>query len=149
MGRQLCRSKRNRVIAGVCGGFSEYFNIDPTIIRIICFIICLTGTGIFAYIAAVIIMPDERNVSNASGKWNTGAENKTDSFVNDIEAEKNEWDQPVKYNSEKNRLVMGAILVGLGIIFLGKQIMPWFDLKYMIPLLLIGIGGFIIYKGRR
>jgi phage shock protein C len=149
MGRQLCRSKRNRVIAGVCGGFSEYFSIDATIIRIICFIICLTGTGIFAYIAAVLIMPDERKVYTPGSEWDTSTETKTDSFVNDIETDKNEWDQPVKYNSDKNRLVMGAILVGLGIIFLGKQIMPWFDLKYMIPLLLIGIGGFIIYKGRR
>lgn len=149
MGRQLCRSKTNRVVAGVCGGFSEYFNIDPTIIRIICFIICLTGTGIFAYIAAVIIMPDERKITNGCCEFKTEAEKETDSFINDIEKEKNEWDQPVKYNSEKNRLVMGAILVGLGILFLGKQIAPWFDLKYMIPLLLIGIGGFIIYRGRR
>jgi hypothetical protein len=39
--------------------------------------------------------------------------------------------------------------VGLGVLFLGKQIMPGlFDLKYMIPLLLIVIGGVIVFKGR-
>jgi len=149
MDRQLHRSKRDRVIAGVCGGFAEYFHIDPTIIRIICFIICLTGTGIFAYIVAVIIMPDERNASFQGSECSNSSNKDTENFVNDVEAEKDKWDQPVKYNSEKNRLVMGAILVGLGILFLGKQLMPWFDLKYLIPVLLIGIGGFIIYKGRR
>jgi phage shock protein C len=153
MDRQLHRSKTNRVISGVCGGFAEYFSIDPTIIRIICIIISLSGTGILAYIVAAIIMPDERKASYTGSDWKPNADtwrtNTGKSAENDIEDEKDNWDQPVKYNSEKNRLVMGAILVGLGVLFLGKQIMPWFDLKYLIPMLLIGVGGFIIYKGRR
>lgn len=148
MSRQLYRPKRNRVIAGVCAGFAEYFGIDPTIIRIITIIIALSGTGILAYIVAAVIMPDESNVSAASGDWGSGEDKNTEDFIRDQEKQRNEWDQPVKYNSEKNRLVMGAILVGLGIMFLGKQLLPWFDLKYFIPLLLIGIGGVIIFKGR-
>lgn len=139
------------MIAGVCSGFAEYFAIDPTIIRIITIIITLAGMGFFAYIIAAIIMPSEEEAARRNGEWGTGAGSTTatDDFIREHEKEKNEWDQPVKYNSERNRLVMGAILVGLGILFLGKQFFSWFDLKLFIPLLLIGIGGVIIFKGRR
>ena len=44
---------------GVCGGFAEYLNIDPTIIRLIWAILILAvGTGVLAYIVAAIVMPE-------------------------------------------------------------------------------------------
>lgn len=61
-----------------------------------------------------------------------------------------EWDRPPKYNSEKNKFVFGAILVGLGVLILAKQFIPvLFNLKYLVPILLIGVGGIIVYKGRK
>jgi len=58
--KRLLRSKKNRVIAGVCGGIGEYFNVDPTIIRLIWVILTLVsmGAGILAYIIAWIIIPE-------------------------------------------------------------------------------------------
>ncbi len=57
--KRLYKSHTNRVICGVCGGIGEYFNIDPTIIRLIwILLICCAGTGFLAYIIAAIIMPD-------------------------------------------------------------------------------------------
>ena len=47
-----------KMLAGVCGGFAEYFGIDPTIIRLVWVILSLVaGCGILAYIIAIIIMP--------------------------------------------------------------------------------------------
>ena len=149
MSKQLYRPRRSRVIAGVCSGFAEYFDIDVTIIRIITIIIALSGTGILAYVIAAVIMPNEESVSAGSESWKSETERSNEDFVHQQEKERNEWSQPVKYNTEKNRFVMGVILVGLGFLFLLKQFMPHFDLKYLVPLLLIGIGGFIIFKGRR
>ena len=57
--KKLVRSKNNRMICGVCGGIGEYLNVDPTIIRLLAVILGFSGTGIFAYIVAAIIMPDE------------------------------------------------------------------------------------------
>lgn len=148
---RLYRSKSNRVIAGVCGGFAEYFRIDPTIIRIIWILISLSGTGILAYIIAAIIMPDEEKVVGDRSGWNEGPKTEADSFTSSFESdrEKDAWEQSPKYNSERNRFVLGAILVGLGILFLGNQIIPrLFELKYLVPILLIGIGGFIVFRGR-
>ena len=58
--KKLYRSKKNRVIAGVCGGIGEYFNVDPTLIRLLWIIfLLLAGSGIIAYIIAWIIIPEE------------------------------------------------------------------------------------------
>lgn len=48
------------MLAGVCGGIAEYFNIDPTVIRLawVLFSLC-GGSGVLAYIIAAIIIPKE------------------------------------------------------------------------------------------
>ena len=56
--KRLYRS-RNRMICGVCGGVAEYFNIDPTLIRLGMVLVACTGTGILAYFIAAIIIPDQ------------------------------------------------------------------------------------------
>ena len=58
MGKQLYKSATNRKICGVCGGIGEYFNIDPTLVRVAWAILACTGTGIIAYLACAIIIPD-------------------------------------------------------------------------------------------
>ena len=59
--KRLFRSETNRKICGVCGGSGEYFNIDPTVIRLIWVLASLAscGTGLLAYIIAAVVMPDK------------------------------------------------------------------------------------------
>ncbi len=58
--KKLYRSKTNQVITGVCGGIADYFEIDPTIVRIGFLLLSLTfGSGVLAYIVASIVMPRE------------------------------------------------------------------------------------------
>ena len=49
------------LLAGVCGGFAEYFGVDPTIVRLIYVVLCFMsfGTGLLLYIVLAIIMPNE------------------------------------------------------------------------------------------
>ena len=57
-GKKLYKSDTNRMICGVCGGVGEYFNIDPTIVRLLFVFFGLTAAaGIIAYIIAAIIIP--------------------------------------------------------------------------------------------
>ena len=59
-GKRLYRSKQDRMICGVCGGIANYFNIDPTLVRLAFVLIAMgAGSGILAYIIAAIIIPDE------------------------------------------------------------------------------------------
>ena len=57
--KKLYKSKNNRTISGVCGGLGEYFNIDPTLVRLACVALCIfAGGGLLAYIVALIIIPE-------------------------------------------------------------------------------------------
>lgn len=59
--RKLYRSKKDKMIGGVCGGIAEYLGIDPTIIRLIwAFTAFFWGAGIILYILAWIIIPEEK-----------------------------------------------------------------------------------------
>ncbi len=58
--RKLLRPRLGRKVAGVCLGFSEYFDIDVTLVRLVWLITaCMTGVGFFGYVIAWIVMPEE------------------------------------------------------------------------------------------
>ena len=64
MSKKLYRSRKDRKISGVCAGIAEYFDIDPTIVRLgwIMAVFCLGG-GIVAYIIAALVMPEAREAA--------------------------------------------------------------------------------------
>ena len=48
----------NKMLAGVCAGIAEYFNIDPTLVRLGWVLFCiLGGSGILAYIICALVIP--------------------------------------------------------------------------------------------
>jgi phage shock protein C len=58
MGRKLYLSDTNKKIGGVCGGIGEYFNVDPTIIRLAWVILIFVwGAGLLGYFIAWAIIP--------------------------------------------------------------------------------------------
>jgi phage shock protein PspC (stress-responsive transcriptional regulator) len=61
MNKRLYRSKTDKKIAGVCGGLAQYFNIDPTIVRIGFVILLLPGglPGFVPYVIMWTIVPEE------------------------------------------------------------------------------------------
>ncbi len=60
MEKKLYLSSKDKKLAGVCGGFAEYFGIDSTLVRIgyIALILC-GGTGILLYIICALVIPNE------------------------------------------------------------------------------------------
>jgi len=59
--KRLYRSKKNRILGGVCGGIAEYLDVDPTIIRLLWIIgSLLWGMGIIAYLLFWIIIPEKK-----------------------------------------------------------------------------------------
>ena len=62
-GKRLYRSESSRMLCGVCAGIAEYFNLDPTLIRLAWVLFCaLGGSGVLAYILSAIIIPPENRV---------------------------------------------------------------------------------------
>ena len=56
--KKLYKSRKNKMIGGVCGGLAEYLNMDPTVVRIIAGVLCLVrGLGVLIYLIMCIVMP--------------------------------------------------------------------------------------------
>jgi len=99
--KKLNRSGINRMIAGVCGGVAEYFNIDVTVVRIVWVLtIFLHGLGAIAYLASLILMPENPKHREIPQKEKTPPQNAG--------------------------LIIGIILVVIGLILLARVNYPWF-----------------------
>jgi phage shock protein PspC (stress-responsive transcriptional regulator) len=133
MKEKLYRSRKQKIIAGVAGGLSDYFNIDPVIIRILFVVFSiLHGSGILIYIILWIAIPEEPfdvayNINNQSEPNNTN--------TNDI---------PPTKNSCSPRFITGLILVFIGVVFLLNNLIPSFDFSDIFPYILILIGILLI-----
>lgn len=56
--KRLYKSSENSMLCGVCGGIAEYFDIDPTLVRLGWVLFCaMGGSGFLAYIIAAIVIP--------------------------------------------------------------------------------------------
>jgi phage shock protein C len=127
--RKLYKSRRDRMIDGVCGGIAEYFDVDPTIVRIVWILVTLMGgTGLILYIAGMIIIPVNPDIAPL-----------TSSSV-----------PPVRTGD--NRRFWGIMLILAGATFLLINLgwyagFHWwaFSRSVVMPLLLIGVGGLLIY----
>ena len=59
MEKKLRKSSVDKKLCGVCGGIGEYFNMDPTVVRLLWVLFSIAGgAGVLAYIIAAIIMPE-------------------------------------------------------------------------------------------
>ena len=118
MENRLYRSKKDSVIAGVCGGLGEYFGIDPVILRIVAVILVLAcGIGLLAYIIAWIAIPQRKDEEEA-----------------------------VEKKGGANKYLPGIIFVIVGLVFLLNNILPWFRLDIIWPLVLVVLGIAILLK---
>jgi len=80
MNKTLYRTEKDKMIGGVCGGLGRYFDLDPTLVRLIFAIIFFGyGAGLMVYVFLWIIMPSEEMLEERK-KW---AANNTDS--NEVE----------------------------------------------------------------
>lgn len=75
--KRLYRSKSDRLLSGVCGGFANYFNVDPTIIRIAWALISVCSTGIpglLIYIICAIVIPEEPDAYETTAQYHNDNE---------------------------------------------------------------------------
>jgi len=132
--KRLYKSKRDRIIDGVCGGIGEYLGIDPVIVRIIFILLFfMGGIGLLLYIAGMLIIP-------------VNPEHKEEKF------------KPEEKTQTSGRgilFIFGVILIiiGLGLLLenLGWPFWHFFKIgfNYAFPVFLIAIGLFLIINYAR
>ncbi|MGE5313672.1 MAG: PspC domain-containing protein [Acidobacteriota bacterium] len=131
--RRLYRSQTNKIIAGVCGGYAEYFDVDPVIMRLLFVLLAFFGgSGFLIYIASMILIP-KRPLDLSGAEGAAGPAPAADARVN-------------------IRFILGAVLIAFGVLFLLSNLglfafmhawdMSW---EFVFPILLILLGMAIIY----
>ncbi len=154
MKERLYRSRKERVIGGVCGGLAEYFGIDPIIIRIVAVVLLFGhGVGLLAYIIMWIAVPEEpieRYYARFKQAPGTGSEPKPEGDAS-YTTPQNEFAGNTEYTpyvpkKHTGGYIFGAILIALGALFMLWQYIPDFDFELFFPIVLIALGGLVIFN---
>ena len=123
---RLYRSRRDRLVAGVCGGLGQYFNVDPVLVRI-AFVVLTLATGVFllVYLVLAILTPERPPGEPEPVATPTAM-------------------------APRGREVLAYILVGLGLLFLANnlglfRIAFW---GWIWPLIIIAIGVLLLLRSR-
>jgi len=147
------------MIWGVCGGLAKYFDMDPTIVRVITVLSIFFGSlGIWAYIILAIVVPLED--SKTTEPKDTIKENVEEmketarelgrELRSTLAGEEGESEGIAKIR-HRRRNTLGIILIGLGILFLlnSLNVFWWFRWGNLWPLVLVAIGVLVILSTRR
>lgn len=139
--KKLYRSSADRLIAGVCGGLGEYFEIDPLFFRIVFLILAfMGGTGILLYLILVLIMPKEGQ-SRSGGFTDVGE--RVQEIADEMKSRR-------AWSPERRRNTLGLALIILGFLLFLNQIFPaYIRWDVFWPLVIIAIGIFILARHRR
>lgn len=145
--KKLYRSKTNRVIAGVCGGLGDYFDVDPIIFRIL-FVALVFGqaTGILLYIILWIIIPEEGEQESGKldkerfEKLGREASQSADHMAKEIKQKTG--------SSENLRNIIGIIVIAIGFLALANQLfhIQFFQSHIFWPVVIVVLGLLILFK---
>jgi phage shock protein C len=156
------------MIFGVAGGFADWLDVDPAVVRIVLALLALAGgTGILLYIVAAIVIPEEpwepvdavaagadagATSPSAFGSSGSAATSAADAsrpaFASSApptarearDARRAARREARRDGEGRGLLVLGAILVLVGAWFLARDFLPFFDDRLVAPVVLIGIG---------
>jgi len=143
MEKRLYRSKKERILGGVCGGIAEYFDVDPTLVRLLWLLFVFAGgAGVIAYVIAWVIIPPNPKQKGSDG----GIEE-----VARMAAKRGrEMKESREYRREERGglLVGGIIVLGVGLMFLAANY-GWlgvWEWSKMWPLFIIVVGVGLLAK---
>jgi phage shock protein C len=144
--KKLRRSRRDRMIAGVCGGLAEYLSIDSTIVRIgfALLVVIPNGVGLLVYLIMMIVVPEEA-VSETTPSSSDNTVNTVRVVNGQVEVANNtSW-------LSQRRNIFGLAIIFLGVSSLIRVLIPdgrWVNNLFW-PLLVILIGGYLIFTTKR
>ncbi len=136
---KLHRSSNNSMLFGVAGGLAEYFDIEPTVVRVAWALLAFASVGmaLIAYFVLAFIMPKEE--SDSTDPWQIIREN-LDDFTHGA--------ANIGLISRR-RSLLAVLLIGIGVVLLLSNlgVLWWWKWEVLWPLVLVGIG-VVILVGR-
>ncbi|NLI70726.1 MAG: PspC domain-containing protein [Firmicutes bacterium] len=139
MAKKIYRSATDKMIAGVCGGLADYFDVDPVLIRLLWVLAFFAGgMGLLVYIAAWIIIPEKKNLHEHIPDATVGEEE-----LQTVES----LPQDAESSNRKGYLIVGLIAIFIGLFLLMKQFMPFLPWHNAWPIIIILVGIAIVLSG--
>jgi phage shock protein PspC (stress-responsive transcriptional regulator) len=138
------------MLGGVCGGLGDYFDIDSNLVRLVFVVLAAaSGVGVLIYLALWLIVPQaDMEEREAKERIRAGAEEIADK----ARTLRKEVGQASERSNLPAGIVIGAVLILLGIIFLlrnlGLFLVPWLQFDVLWPALLI-VGGIVLLWRRK
>lgn len=151
--RRLYRSTKERIIAGICGGLAEHFQIDPILIRLIFILLSLiNGLGIIIYIVLWLLLPRGIVVTESPGNGSEELSEPPGEPIGEKEAEESQETLIIGLLPLWQRaLVLGLVPIIVGAIFLMEKLgyFPsiWILGRIFWPALLLIVGILVIVAG--
>ena len=150
MSKKLYRSTKDRMLGGVAAGLGKYFDIDPTLVRVLFVVtLFLGGTGVIAYLILWIIVPEEPIKFTGAGTTTEKTETEGDNQKQENQFDANEYYSSLDKQREKRRTFAGLILLVLGLIFLADNFLPRINIGDFWPLVLVAVGIAILINAKR
>ena len=142
---KLYRSRRVRVFGGIAGGLAQYFNLDPVLVRVLFVVVTLLhGFGILLYIILWIVVPEEP--FEIAYQVKTDDQKKTEGQSSPDTSMNFDGSQSFPPKRSSGRIVVGIVLIVIGLIFFADRIIPSFDLRDVLPIAFVLIGGSLIWN---
>ena len=158
MNRRLYRSRRDSMLGGVAGGVADYFDMDPSIVRVAWAVLALVTGGIFLvlYVVMWVVVPEGPSAAIVA---RTAAEDAPGAAVEPgsvaprsepgtsqptaAEAPAADWsgrDEQLRHRGSGGAVIFGVILIALGAWFLIDQFVPAIDTDLLWPVALVVLG---------
>jgi phage shock protein PspC (stress-responsive transcriptional regulator) len=151
--KRLYKSRKERVISGVAGGMAEYFEVDPTLVRLAWVLVAFSGVGVLAYIVAALIIPDAPYTTAPGahgGEAPVQGTTPTTPPEGALEWPKDEQrDQPRPKSIASDPRTFGLILVLLGALLMVRRVIPGAVLNNIWPIALILLGAYLVSQAAK
>lgn len=145
--KKIYRDKDDYIVAGVCSGIAEYFEIDSTLIRVIFILLTIGGgSGVLIYLILWLIIPKE-----GGKEMKVDREKNVKEFTDDVSEKAQsiakEIKREVKSEKRGSGSLLGLILVILGMVILAKKLLPMdIDWEYVWTGILIFLGFYLMVR---
>lgn len=137
MNKKLYRSRKDKIIGGVCGGLGKYFDIDPVLIRVLfVFLTFFHGSGLILYLILLIIVPQEPLIPD---------EIEIQEYTDFSSEQSIDYQQKNVGGREKTKKIFGIILLVIGSLLFLENFVSLLEFEIIAPLILILIGLYLIY----
>jgi phage shock protein C len=145
--KRLYRSRTDRMLFGVAGGFAEWLEVDPAVVRIVWALLILAGgAGVLLYIVAAIVIPEEPYALGSPAAPGSDAPGgATDPVaVPGPGMSGSSVDRGGRHRDTNGPVILGGLLVLVGGWFLARDLLPAFDDRLVLPGFLIVLGLFLV-----